>query len=146
MNSTNITNANIQRIDDFSKTNLKISLSKFKHIEEFNNLLIIQSTIENSIKLSIYPIHKEKIIKVSLCSIKLTKKILKEISKILQKFQVIHSSGFIKIKKMLFYECYLNLSLLDKKSEDLKTLLDKIKSIFRQIKIEEIRLNNNKTS
>ena len=146
MNSTNITNANIQRIDDFSKTNLKISLSKFKHIEEFNNLLIIQSAIENSIKLSIYPIHKEKIIKVSLCSIKLTKKILKEISKILQKFQVIHSSGFIKIKKMLFYECYLNLSLLDKKSEDLKTSLDKIKSIFRQIKIEEIRLNNNKTS
>ncbi|MFX1489892.1 MAG: hypothetical protein ACFFBI_12130 [Promethearchaeota archaeon] len=146
MFSTNITNANIQRIDDFSKTNLRISLSKFKNLQEYDNLLIIQTAIEDSIKLSIYPIHKERIIKVTLCGLKLTKKILKEISKILHKFQVIHTSGFIKIKKQLFYECYLNLSLSDNKSVDLQTSLEKIKKIFKQIKIEEISLNNNRDS
>ncbi|MHA2393416.1 MAG: hypothetical protein ACXAEX_15855 [Promethearchaeota archaeon] len=104
--------------------------------------MIIQSTIENSIKLSLYPINKEKITKVSLYGLKLSKKVLKEISKILQKFQVIHTSGFLKIKKELFYECYLNLNLSEKeRSEDLKSSLDKIKSIFKHVKIEEIGIN-----
>jgi hypothetical protein len=142
MDGSNITNAFIQSIEDFSQINLSISLSKFKGLNENHNLLIIQSTIENSIKLSLYPINKEKITKVSLYGLKLSKKVLKEISKILQKFQVIHTSGFLKIKKELFYECYLNLNLSEKeRSEDLKSSLDKIKSIFKHVKIEEIGIN-----
>jgi hypothetical protein len=96
--------------------------------------------------LAIYPINKEKIIKVSLCSLKLSKKIIKTISKILQKFQVIHTSGFLKIEKQLLYECYLNLSLSEKKSKDLKTSLEKIKNILEQVQLEEIGLNNRKVS
>lgn len=143
MDNPNITNAFIQSIDDFSETNLKISLSKVKGLTDNQNLLIIQSTIENSIKLSIYPINKDKITKVSFYGLKLSKKVLKEISKILQKFRVIHSSGFLKIKKLLFYECYLNLNLSEKKrSEELKSSLDKIKNIFQHVKIEEIGIKN----
>jgi hypothetical protein len=146
MESSNITNAYIQQINEFSYANLKIPTASFKSLYDCEYLLIVQSSIENSIKLAIYPINKEKIIKVSLCSLKLSEKIIKEISKILQKFQVIHTSGFLKIEKQLLYECYLNLSLSEKKSKDLKTSLEKIKNIFEKVQIEEIGLNNRKVS
>jgi hypothetical protein len=89
-----------------------------------------------------WPIKKEKVIKISLYGIKLSKNILKEISKILQKFQVIHTSGFLKIKKQIYYECYLNLSISDSKNKGLRNSLEKIKNIFKEIKIEEVRLKN----
>ncbi|MHA1933513.1 MAG: hypothetical protein ACW96X_13295 [Promethearchaeota archaeon] len=76
----------------------------------------------------------------------LSKKVLKEISKILQKFQVIHTSGFLKIENQLIYECYLNLRFSEKNSEDLKTSLEKIKNIFKIVKIEEIGLYNKEIS
>ena len=72
-----------------------------------------------------YPVNKSKIIKVSLFGLKLSKKTLKEISKILHKYEVIHSSGILKIKSSLTYECYLNLSLTEKQSEDLNSSLNK---------------------
>lgn len=140
MDNSNITNASIQRINDYSITNLRIPLLIIKHLDEYEYLLIIQSSIENSIKLAIYPTNKEKIIKVSISGLKLSKKNLKEISKILQKFQVIHTSGILKIRKQLFYECYLNLNLSEKRSGDLKTSLNKNKNMFKQVKIEEIGL------
>jgi hypothetical protein len=144
MDSINITDAYIQQLEDFLNTNLRISLSKFKNLEKYDNLLIIQSAIENSIKLSIYPIKKGKVIKVSLSGLKLSKKILKEISKILQKFEVIHTSGFLKIKKDIHYECYLNLNISERKDKHLNASLEKIKNIFKEIKIEEVRINNTK--
>ncbi|MHA2282329.1 MAG: hypothetical protein ACXAC5_15915 [Promethearchaeota archaeon] len=144
MENTNITNAYIQQINEFTYTNLKIPTASFKSLNDYEYLLIVQSFIENSIKLAIYPINKDKIIKVSLCSLKLSKKILKEISKILQQFQVIHTSGFLKIENQLLFECYLNLRFSDKKSEDLKTSLQKLKNIFKIVKIEEIGLNTQK--
>jgi hypothetical protein len=146
MENSNITNAYIQQINEFTYTNLKIPIASFKSLNDCEYLLIVQSFIENSIKLAIYPINKDKVIKVSLCSLKLSKKILKEISKILQKFQVIHTSGFLKIKKQLLYECYLNLRFSEKKSEDLKASLQKIKNIFKKVKIEEIGLYKRKIS
>ena len=144
MDSINITDAYVQQLEDFMNTNLEISLSKFENLKSYENLLVIQSAIENSIKLSIYPIKKGKVIKISLFGLKLSKKILKEISKILQKFQVIHTSGFLKIKNRIYFECYLNLSISESKNKSLKTSLDKIKNIFKEIKIEKVRNKNSK--
>jgi predicted SpoU family rRNA methylase len=144
MDSLNITEAYIQQLEDFLNTNLRISLSKFENLKAYNNLLIVQSAIENSIKLSIYPIKKGKVIKISLYGLKLSKKILKEISKILQKFQVIHTSGFLKIKNRIYFECYLNLSISESKNKSLNASLNKIKNIFKEIKIEEVRFKNSK--
>ena len=144
MENSNITNAYIQQINEFTYANLKIPIASFKILDDCEYLLVVQSFIENSIKLAIYPINKDKIIKVSLCSLKLSKKILKEISKILQKFQVIHTSGFLKLEKQLLYECYLNLRFSEKESKDLKTSLERIKNIFEKVKIEEIGLNKRK--
>jgi len=139
-----LTKAYIQRIIDVSKTILKISLLDIKNLENYPFLLIIQSTIENSIKLSVYPLKKDKIIKITFTGFNFSNDIFDEISKILQNFQVIHTSGVLLIAKQLFYECYLNLSLAEIKGKDLKVSLEKIKNIFKEIKIEEIQLEKSK--
>ena len=146
MDKLNVTDAYIQQSEGVLNINLEDSLSKFEDLKSYDNLLVIQSSIENSVKLSIYPIKKGKVIKLTLYGIKLSKKILKEISKLLQKFQVIHTSGFLKIEKNIYYECYLNLSISDNKNKSLNASLEKIKNIFKEIKIEEVRLKNSKNN
>ncbi|MHA2397417.1 MAG: hypothetical protein ACXADU_00830 [Promethearchaeota archaeon] len=140
MDNSKITTAFIQRFDGLTNLNLQLSLDQIKSLNDCKYLLVIQSIIEKSIKLTVYPVNKSKIIKVSLFGLKLSKKTLKTISKILQKYEVIHSSGILKIKNSLTYECYLNLSLTEKQSEDLNSSLNKIKNIFKQVKIEEVGL------
>ncbi len=137
-----ITNAYIQHISEFPKTVLNISLNELKILENCKYLLVIHSITEESLRLTIYPINRQNIIKITLFGGNLSNKIFKKVTKILQKFQVIHTSGFLKIKKHLFFECYLNLSLSEEKSKDLKASLDNIKNIFKEIKIEEIGLKN----
>ncbi|MFW9999915.1 MAG: hypothetical protein ACFE9Q_05595 [Candidatus Hodarchaeota archaeon] len=140
----NLTKAHIQHINSITEAILKISLSNIKDIEKNPFLLIVESTIENSIKVSIYPLKKEKIIKITFSGFNFSKDLIDEISRILQDFQVIHTSGVLLIKDQLFYECYLNLSLIEPKIIDLKASLDKIKNIFKEIKIEEIGLKKTK--
>jgi len=135
-----LTEAYVQRNIDLPKTTLKISLLDIKDPEKYPFLLIVQSTIENSIKLSIYPLKNEKILKVAFSGFNFSNEIFDEISKILQNYQVIHTSGVLLIEKQLFYECYLNLSLGETKTNELNVSLNKIKNIFKEIKIEEIGL------
>jgi len=135
-----LTEAYVQRNIDLPKTMLEISLLDIKDLENYPFLLIVQSTIENSIKLSIYPLRNEKIIKVTFSGFNFSDEIIAQISKILQNFQVIHTSGVLLIEKQLFYECYLNLSFGEIKTNELNVSLNKIKNIFKEIKIEEIGL------
>ena len=139
-----LTEAYVQRITDLPKTTLKISLIDIKDPEEYPFLLIVQSTIENSIKLSIYPLKNEKIIKLTFSGFNFSNEIIDEISKILQNYQIVHTSGVLLIEKQLFYECYLNLSISEIKAKELNTSLEKIKNIFKEIKIEEIGLKKSK--
>lgn len=134
----NLTKAYIHRISQLSDNYLKFSLEDIKNLEDYPFLLIIHSTIENSIKISIYPLKKDKIIKVTFSSMDFSEEIYELITKILQNFQVIHTSGVLLIGKQLYYECYLNLSLAEKKVVKLKNSLDQVKNIFKKIKIEEI--------
>ena len=135
-----LTEAYVQRINDFPTTEFQISLLDIKDPEKFPFILIVQSTIENSIKLSIYPLKKEKIIKVTFSGFNFSNNNFNEISKVLQNYKVIHTTGVLLIEKKLFYECYLNLSLNDTKTKELNVSLNKIKNIFKEIKIEEIGL------
>lgn len=139
-----LTEAYVQRITDLPKTTLKISLIDIKDPDENPFLLIVQSTIENSIKLSIYPLKNEKIIKLTFSGFNFSNEIIDEISKILQNYQIVHTSGVLLIEKQLFYECYLNLSISEIKAKELNTSLEKIKNIFKEIKIEEIGLKKSK--
>ena len=93
---------------------------------------------------SVYPLNKDKIIKLSLSGLKISAKIMNDLSKILQNFPIIHSSGFLRIKNYFLYECYLDLNFSEHKSEDLKISLDTIKNRFKEIKLEEISLKNYK--
>ena len=138
------TKAQIQKkaeIDD-STVSLDISIPQTIDLKNYPFLLIIQSTTENHIRLTIYPIAKEKIVKIILAGQDISDEVIEILSKILKKYEIIHSSGLLKKEKDFLYECYLNLSLSDAKSKDLKTSLDKIKNIFKEIKIEEIGLKN----
>lgn len=139
-----LTEAYVQRTNDLPKTNLKISLINIKDPEEYPFLLIVQSTIENSIKLSIYPLKNEKIIKLTFSGFNFSNEIIDEISKILKNYQIVHTSGVLLIEKQLFYECYLKLNLNEIKTKELNTSLEKIKNIFKEIKIEEIGLKKSK--
>ncbi len=139
-----LTKAYIQRkVDaDGSKINLNISIPNIVGLKNYPFLLIIQSTAKDHTKLTIYPIFRKKIIKLSLFGQNVSDEAINILSKILKRCEIIHSSGFLMKQKQLFYECYINLSLSDVKSKDLKASLDKIKNIFKEIKIEEISLNN----
>ncbi|MFW9828729.1 MAG: hypothetical protein ACFFEY_14145 [Candidatus Thorarchaeota archaeon] len=139
----NLTKAYVQRINQLSDGYLKVCLEDIQNLEDYPYLLIIQSTIENSIKISIYPLKKDKIVKVTFSSIDFSEEIYELITKILQNFQVIHTSGVLLIGKKLYYECYLNLSFDEIKVMNLKNSLDRVKNVFKKINIEEIGLIKN---
>ncbi|MFX1337125.1 MAG: hypothetical protein ACFFDK_00805 [Promethearchaeota archaeon] len=144
MRDRSLTKAYIQRREntDVSKISLNILIPSMVGLKNSPFLLIIQSTSKDCAKLTIYPVYRKKIIKLSLSGQKVSDQVIHILSKILKRYEIIHSSGFLMKHKQLFYECYLNLNLSDAKSKDLKTSLDKIKNIFKEIKIEEISLNN----
>ena len=120
-----LTEAIIQSNRDPSQVYLNVSLSKLKRSKGYPYLLIIQSTTELFTKLMLYPINKDKILKVSLWGINVPDEIFNHLSKMLQDYDVIHTSGLCMDKNnRLLFECYLNLNLSDKKSETLKFLLD----------------------
>ncbi len=140
----NLTKAKIQRIKDISKAKFDISLLDIRNLDHSQFLLIIQSVIENSIKISIYPLKKEKIIKVTFSTFNFSEEMIDIISAILQSYQIIHTSGVLLIENQIYYECYLNLNLSEAKALGLNDSLNKIKNIFKQIKIEEIGLKKHK--
>ena len=143
MNIKYLTKGYIKQIEGLLNIPVDISSSEIKTFDEFPFVLIIQSNIENSIKITIYPLNKDSIIKLSLYGIHISTKTMKNLSKILYNFPIIHSSGFLRIKNYFFYECYLNLNFKENKSEDLKISFDTIRNRFKEIKIEEISLKNN---
>ncbi|MDX1798475.1 MAG: hypothetical protein R3255_07490 [Candidatus Lokiarchaeia archaeon] len=140
----NLTKAKIQRINDISGIKFKLSLLDIKDLKHNPFLLIIQSTIENSIKLTIYPLNKEKILKVTFSTNDFSKEMFDKISDILQNYQIIHTSGVLIIENQFYYESYLNLNLNEAKETGLNDSLNKIKNIFKQIIIEEIGLKKHK--
>ncbi len=133
-----LTKANIQRIDDTLEVRLHVSLSNIIESVDKPYLLVIQSETEKSIRITVYPINKEKILKISLYGSSVPEKALENMIKIVQNYDIIHSSGLCLKKNQLLYECYLNLNLSELKSENLKTSLDKIRNMFKEIIIEEI--------
>jgi hypothetical protein len=147
MDKINLTKAYIQRISDFKESKFRIPILDKKELENYPFLLIIQSVIENNIKLTIYPLKVGRITKVRLTGLNPSSEIFGDLSKFLREFQIIHSSGVIMIGKRFYYECYLNLSKIEEKSKNLKASLNKIKNMFEEIKLEEIILtksNKNK--
>lgn len=138
-----LTNAYIQNNEDSTNINLNFSSSGKKNLKKYPYLLVIQSIQEDFIRFTIYPVKINNLIKVSLSGLKIsdeTNKIYLSLAKTLQNFEIIHTSGLLIQGNKLYFECYLNLSLSDVKTIVLKAALNKIKNIFKDIRIEEIGL------
>ena len=137
-----LTNAYIQNNEDPTNINLNFSSSGKKNLKKYPYLLVVQSIQENFVRLTIYPVKIKNLIKVSLCGLKISDKanIYLSLAKTLQDFEMIHTSGLLIKGNKLYYECYLNLSLSDVKTRVLKAALNKIKNIFKDIRIEKIGL------
>ncbi|MFX1587765.1 MAG: hypothetical protein ACFFC1_06400 [Promethearchaeota archaeon] len=136
-----LTNAVIKENLDPFELNLTQLLSEVKDSRNSPYLLIIQSNTENYVKLTIYPIQHQKIIKLTLKGVNILYKDIEILSKRLQKYNIIHTTGLVSKSKNVIYECYLDLRKIDTKYNELEKSLEKIKSIFKDIKIEELSLN-----
>ena len=136
-----LTEAFIQKTNMLSKNSLLISLSKFKKLEESPYLLIIKSITAEIVKITIYPLDKEKIIKISVRGKDIQKETIHGLLDILQNYEILHSSGLCyDAQNQLLYECYLNIDISSKDMENLQQSLEKIKPIIKELIIEEISL------
>lgn len=140
MSENNLSIAYIKERDKSLQISLNLSLSNIKDLRKSQFLLVIQLNTTDFSKLIIYPINKESIIKIVLIGVDIKEEYIEILSEELQNFEIIHTSGLIQKENKIFYECYLNLNINDNKYKDLKTSLDKIKNIFSEIKIFEIKL------
>ncbi|MFX0024851.1 MAG: hypothetical protein ACFE8M_00430 [Candidatus Hermodarchaeota archaeon] len=141
MKKDTLTNAIIKENLDPFELNLTQLLSEVKDSQICPYLLIIKSNTEKYVKLTIYPIQYQKIIKLTLKGVNILYKDIEILSKRLQKYNIIHTTGLVSKSKNVIYECYLDLRKIDIKYNELEKSLEKIKSIFKDIKIEELSLN-----
>ena len=138
MKDSNLTSAQIKEISSSQTINIELPLAHIDNLENYNYLLIIRSETNRYTKITIYPIKKQKIIKLTLRGLKKKEEYIEIFSKRLQEYDIIHSTGLVMIERLLFFECYLNLSLNEEKYKDLKTFLDKNKKNIKDIRIMEI--------
>jgi len=146
MKNPNLTFAEIKKIGKLSDLNITTSLSHIKEIENYRNVLIIKSETARFAKFTVYPINREKVLKVILTDLTQIDEKIEIFSKKLQKYNIIHSSGLVLIDGRIYFECYLDLSLNDEKFKDLKIFLEKNKNKFKDIKIEELSLSESKVN
>jgi hypothetical protein len=86
----------------------------------------------------IYPIDEKKILKLFYVIKKDKVREVRELPSDFEAFQIIHNSGLILRDDKYFGEIYFNLSYSDAKYKDLKTYLNRNKSIFDKINLDEI--------
>ncbi|TFG16481.1 MAG: hypothetical protein EU531_06365 [Promethearchaeota archaeon] len=110
---------------------------KFK---DSSYILIVRLLTKTYAKLTIYPLNKDRILKIIFIGFDIKNIKIEETIKELRNFKIIHASGLTTLGNKSYYECYLDLSLGDEDYKDLKRNLDKIKNIFEDIKIVEIYL------
>jgi len=137
MKGDSLTKAFIINKKDSKKINLKEYISKIKEFQHYPYFLVINSVIENCVRINIYPVNSNNLIKVTLFGPNLNDVSISNLE-FFHDFKIIHTSGLLLKDNELYYECYLDLKLKDEKSKVLKAFLNNNKTIFGKIKIEEI--------
>ena len=133
-----LTDAIIKKRQDFLTfipSNFIDTKGKFR---DCSYVLIIRLFTRIFAKLTIYPLYRDKIVKIVFIGFDIQDKFIKESIKELKKFKIIHTSGLTSLGDNSYYECYLDLSINDKDYNDLNSVLDNFKNIFEDIKIVEI--------
>ncbi|TFG07943.1 MAG: hypothetical protein EU539_03635 [Promethearchaeota archaeon] len=146
MSNEILTKAVIKEIEgeNFNDLIVNIPLRDISKRKNLPYILIIQSTTEVCTKITIYPIQKVNVIKISMHGKNVSEEITNIISNALRKHDIIHTSGLIVKQGIYSFECYLNLSLKELNSLELKNSLNKIKKTVDHIRIEEVKLTKNK--
>jgi len=121
---------------------LRLNITNNQFLQKGQFLLVIQANNKDFSRIMIYPINVNKIMKITISSLKEITEDLKLFSSILKKFNIIHNSGLTVRRDLFIIEIYLNLRFSDSKYKVLKISLDKIKNEYIDIDIEEISLNN----
>jgi hypothetical protein len=137
MTEKGLTTGYIEKYDGL----LRLDLSKNNFFQKYQFILIIQANTREFSRFMIYPINVDKILKITVSSLKDIAEDLKLISSVLKNFKIIHNSGLTVRNDLFIIEIYLKLRFSDSKYKDLKTSLDKIKNKHVDIDIEEISLN-----
>ena len=141
MENQNLTSARITKIGESSDLEITTSLTHIDGIKNYKHVLVIKSETTHYAKFTVYPIKNEKLLKVTLIGLTQIDENIEIFSRELQKYNIIHSSGLVLLDRKIYFECYLDLALDDEKSKDLKIFLDKNKSKFKDIRIEELSLS-----
>ncbi len=125
------------------KDQLKIPIPVNSKLKSEKYLLIIHSFTKTYLKISIYPIKQQKILKLKLTVNALSKDYGKQILRFLRSFEIIHSTGIVNKNGKYFIECYINMDLQELKRikfEELSTSGRDIKNLIETVDIEEITL------
>lgn len=144
LNKLYITSASIKKVDDLSIFEINFHPNTLDISTRNEYCLVIKLETKKFIRITIYPIFKNKILKLSFKGYNLERNDIDIFSQEIKKFDIIHSTGLVAIKQILVFECYLNLNFEEEEYQYLKTLLDKNKNKFEDIKLEEIILEINK--
>ena len=134
LNENYLTKASILENEGLVKFNFPQS-EKFKQCKF---VLVIRADTTNFTRLMIYPIDAKKILKLFFVIAKDQVGKIRELPSKFKNFEVIHNSGLILRKDKYIGEIYFNLSYSDSKYKDLKTYLNRNKSIFYKINLNEI--------
>ncbi|MBY9005757.1 MAG: hypothetical protein KGD63_03280 [Candidatus Lokiarchaeota archaeon] len=140
----NLTEAAILERENLSKIILNDFISDNNDSIKSKYLLVIKSRTSDCLKLTIYPLNNNRIIKITLREEKISNENVNILINILKNLNVLHTSGLTSKGSNLFYECYLNYDLLEIEDQSLGIIgisINKLKDLIKNIKIEEITLN-----
>lgn len=125
------------------KDQLKIPIPVKSKLKSEKYLLIIHSFTKTCLKISIYPIKQQKILKLKLTVNALSKDYGEQILRFLRSFEIIHSTGIVSKNGKYFIECYINTDLQELKRikfEELSTSGRDVKNLIESVDVEEITL------
>ena len=129
-----LTTASIKAND----SSIKIDFPKTKKFETSEYILVIRADTTNFTRLMIYPIDSKKILKLLYIIPQKNVEKMRKLASDFKNFQIIHNSGIILKKNTFIGEIYFDIYYSESKYKDLKTYLDKNKSIFEKIELKEI--------
>ena len=135
-----LTDAFIKKKEDFLNLFPNLLKNTEGTFKDSSYILIVRLLTKIFAKLTIYPLNRSKILKLIFIGFDFQDIMIEETIKKLKEFNIIHTSGLTSLGDKSYYECYLDLSFIDKDYKDLQSVLDKIKNIFEDIRIEEINL------
>ncbi|MEJ2250801.1 MAG: hypothetical protein P8Y97_14260 [Candidatus Lokiarchaeota archaeon] len=131
---------------DSNKITINFDSNQNQCLNNSKYFLIIYSSTKKFSKLIIYPIEKRSILKIHIHDKEINSDKINNLKEILGHFDIIHTTGLLLEGNELTYECYLNLNSEELKQQNyeiLSRMIEKIKKMFKFLKIQEINLDNN---